>query len=263
MLALLGVLAGRAFSRLRKPYWALGYCMPLLLICLIGSTRRNSVLEFIPPMSWLVAGRIEFALSALITTMVFTTPLSRLPGTRQRVLVSIFMMVVVLATSVWPFLAPAFNRGYLVSLKTNIDEDGICRQSNDYTCGPAAAVTALRKLGLPAEEGKIALAAHTSTAIGTEPDLLCTALQTLYRTNAIACEYRHFKSISELKRDGITLAVIKFGFMVDHYVAVLNVSDDKIIVGDPLLGRTTYSHEEFKRSWRFLGVVLTQTAVKE
>jgi hypothetical protein len=52
-----------------------------------------------------------------------------------------------------PFLAPAFNRGYLAGLKTRIDADGVCRQSSEYTCGPAAAVTALRKLGLPAEEG--------------------------------------------------------------------------------------------------------------
>jgi hypothetical protein len=206
---------------------------------------------------------MEFVLSALITTMIFTTLLSRLPGKRQKVLVSIFMVVVVLATSVWPFLAPAFNRAYLAALKTHVDEDGICLQSNEYTCGPAAAVTALRKLGLPAEEGQIALAAHTSTAIGTEPDLLCTALRRLYRTNGLTCEYQHFKSISEMKHRGIILAVVKFGFMVDHYVAVLDIADDKIVAGDPLSGKVTCSHEEFKSKWRFSGVALTQTTMKE
>jgi hypothetical protein len=32
----------------------------------------------------------------------------------------------------------------LAALTTRLDADGVCRQSNHYTCGPAAAVTALR-----------------------------------------------------------------------------------------------------------------------
>jgi ABC-type bacteriocin/lantibiotic exporter with double-glycine peptidase domain len=158
---------------------------------------------------------------------------------------------------VWPFLAPAFNRNHLAALKTYIDADGVCHQSSDYTCGPAAAVTALRQMGLPAAESQIALSAHTSAAIGTPPDLLCAALHRLYRTNALVCEYRHFNSLSELKlAGGLTLAVVKFGFMVDHYVAVMAIDNDSVTVGDPLSGKATCSHEEFKRQWRFCGIVL-------
>jgi hypothetical protein len=256
ILAAIGSLMGYAFSRLSKPYWVLGYFIPLLLICLIGSTRRNSALEFVPPLSWLVAGRTEFALSALITTMVLTNPLSRLSSQRDKGFVILFMIVAVSVTSVWPFLAPAFNQNYLASLKTHIDGDGICRQSNDYNCGPAAAVTALRRLGFAAEEGQIALAAHTSPAINTPPDLLCNALQTLFQTNGLVCEYRHFKSVADLRQSGITLAVTKFGLLVGHYVAVLDLGNDQIVVGDPLLGKLTYSQDEFKDKWRFSGVVL-------
>ena len=50
-------------------------------------------------------------------------------------------------------------------------------QSNGYNCGPAAAVTALRRLGLPAEEGELAILAHTSSAAGTSCDTLCTAIE--------------------------------------------------------------------------------------
>jgi hypothetical protein len=56
-----------------------------------------------------------------------------------------------------------------------VDGDGVCRQSSHYTCGPASAVTVLRKLGLPAEEGEIAILSHTSALTGTEPDVLAKA----------------------------------------------------------------------------------------
>ena len=69
-------------------------------------------------------------------------------------------------------------------------------------------------------------------------------------------EYRSFNTISELKQAGLTLAVIKFGFMVDHYVTVLEVTDSEVIVGDPLDGLDRMSYEEFQQKWRFVGVVL-------
>lgn len=44
--------------------------------------------------------------------------------------------------------------------------------------------------------------------------------------------------------------------MVDHFIAILEVSDDRITVGDPLHGIKTYSHADFAKSWRFAGIVL-------
>lgn len=266
-LAAAGLGIGHWCSRLPKLYWLLGYVIPLLLIALIGLTRRNSVWEFVPPMSLLVTGRTEFALAGFITALVLTTPLSRLSHARSRIWVMAFMGLVVFFSSVWPFLAPAFNRKQLQSLNTVLDRDGICRQSNEYSCGPAAAVTALRRLGFDAEEGEIAILAHTSTAIGTPPDLLCAALKKRYEGEGLNCEYRHFKCISELAADGVlphgvpvhgplTLALIKFSFLVDHYVVILEVTGEHIIVGDPFHGKVKYSHDQFRRKWRNSGVIL-------
>src|ERR1051325_7729895 len=172
LLALVGVGLGRWFSRLRRPYWIIGYVIPLLLIVFYGLASRKPALSLWPPFSWLVMGRNKFASIGLVSTMVLTTPLSRIQGARARLLISCLMALIVMQMSVWPFLAPAFNRAYLAGLKTRIDENGICRQSNDYNCGPAAAVTALRKLGFAAEEGEIAILAHTSTAIGNPPHIV-------------------------------------------------------------------------------------------
>src|SRR5688572_17139654 len=258
MLAAIGFVLGRWFSGLKNRWWLAGFLIPFALLVMIGSTRRYSGFEFVPPMAWLVQGRMEFALAGFITTMVLTTPLMRLPKASTRRLVFVFMAFVVGTTSVWPFLAPAFNRGMLEKMQTRFDEHGVCRQNTEYTCGPAAAVSALRRLGFPAEEGELAILAHTSAAIGTPPDLLCAALQKRYAGEGLDCEYRHFRSVSELDRYRVVLAVTKFALFVDHYVTIIDFTDKEIIVADPFYGKRTYPLAEFKRQWRFCGIVLTR-----
>lgn len=49
---------------------------------------------------------------------------------------------------------------------------------------------------------------------------------------------------------------MKFAFLVDHYVAVLEVDDHTVTVGDPLNGKQVLSHAEFVGKWRFVGVTL-------
>jgi hypothetical protein len=256
LLAVLGAWLGRFCSRLPKPWWLLGYFIPLLIIVLAGLPRIKRSLEFTPPISWLVSGRTLFAVAGMVTTMVLVTPLSRLQRKRDRQMVAGFVILFVGYASVWPFFAPVLNRRYQESIVTQMDRDGICQQSTDYNCGPAAAVTALRRLGFPAEEGEIAILAHTSTAIGTPPDVLCRALQKHYGPSGLKCEYRQFKSVAELKNGGITMVVINFSLFLDHYLTVLKVTDDLVIVGDPSRGLRAYTLDDFSKKWRFIGVVL-------
>ena len=70
------------------------------------------------------------------------------------------------------------------------------------------------------------------------------------------CAYRHFHSVEELKDAGLVLAVIKFALFVDHYVAVLEVTENEMTVGDPFYGKRTYSRQEFSTAWRHCGIVL-------
>ena len=123
-------------------------------------------------------------------------------------------------------------------------------------CGPAAAVTALHKLGFVADEGEIAILAHTTSTIGTPPDILAAVLQERYGDAGLVCEYRAFKNLAELKSAGLTLAVIRYNLLLDHYVTVLEVSERAVTVGDPLNGLTKLSPAEFSEKWRFEGVVL-------
>ena len=256
MVAAAGVVLGYLFSRLPKPYWTFGYFIPLALVLIYAAAVHSPALFFTPPISWMMMGRKKFAVLGFVATMVLTTPLSRVPKKRDRIVISILMAVIVFAASGWPFIVPAFERNELARLQTHINADGVCIQTTDFTCGPASAVTALRKLGLSGEEGKIGILSETSSVIGTPPDMLAEALQNEYGKDGLIAEYRPFKDISELKQAGLTLAVTKYAFLVDHYVTVLEVTDSEVVVGDPLGGLGRMSYADFRKEWRFVGVVL-------
>jgi hypothetical protein len=262
-IALSGILLGRVFSRLRKPYWAVGYFIAAALIALLLLARAHDAMRFWPPFSWFAASRAKFTVLSLAVTMGLMTPLSRLPRRSEKVLVCIAAVVVVTWFSILPFLVPALLRNSLSNLTTMLDSDGICLQATTYTCGPAAAVTALGKLGLPASEGEIAILSHASPVAGTLPICLCSALEDLYEADGLRCQYRHFDSIAEVGEAGIALVVVKDAFLLDHCVAVLEVSDHLISIGDPLAGKRLISHKQFEKIWRFSGIVLKRETAKK
>ena len=256
LVALMGVLLGTLFSRFRKSYWTLGYFVPFILITIIVLTRFNNTLPFVPPFSWVTAGRTRFIFFAFAVTMGLTTPISRLPRTFEKLTIGFLMVLVVVWFSVLPFLVPALIKDDLSNLKTTVNSNGICYQSTDYTCGPAAAVTALRSLGLTADEGELAVLSYSSPIAGTLPTCLSSALQKRYGTEGLKCRYRYFDSITELRNAGITLAEVRVGFMSSHCVTVLGVSDHIITIADPVVGRRLMSLSEFEKVWRFSGIVL-------
>jgi len=252
-LAVLGAAAGWRCSRWRRPWWLVGYVVPLALVATISAARWFPWLELYWPVRAIMAGRTEFALLALVCTMLLTTPLSRLRHRRDRIVIACFMVVCVISQSVMAFLMPAFNYRQLRDVKTLIDTDGVCIQSNGYTCGPAAAVTALHSKGVRAEEGELAILAHTTRFTGTQPDVLCQVMQQRY---GVACRQVYFRDISELKPCVPVVAIVKFAFLIDHFVTVLEVTETTVVVGDPLKGRVEMTREEFDDRWRRCGIVL-------
>ncbi len=256
MVALSGIFLGRIFSSFRKSWWLAGYFFPFLLIATLVLIRFCDVLAFVGPFYWVAAGRGRFVILALAVTMGLTTPLSRLPRRCEKVLVCFLIVMVVFWFSVLPFLAPALIKNDLASIKTTLSSEGICFQSRDYTCGPAAAVTALKELGLQAHEGELAILSRTSPFIGTAAGCLSAALENRYGPDGLKSRYRRFDSVAQLRDAPITLAIIRDFFLSDHCVAVLEVSDHKVTIADPVVGRVSMSHEQFAKIWRFSGIVL-------
>jgi predicted double-glycine peptidase len=259
IVALLGILVGAALSRIKKPYYWLGFSGSFLLVFILVTTRFAGKVSFIAPFSWLVIGRIRFVVTAVAITLGLTTSIPHLRYKTERVTVCILMAIIVVWFCILPFLAPALVQKDLSALKNRIDAEGICYQSKDYTCGPAAAVSALNQLGLPAEEGRIAVLAHSNPISGTLPSCLCDALRKLYEDKGLKSNYQYFDSLNELQKYQVTLAVVKDTFLSDHCVAVLEITDDTVTIADPVDGKKTVTRDEFERVWRCYGIVLERT----
>ena len=262
LVALLGICLGRLFSRLQKSYWLLGCSLPFMLIVMLVLTRYNNSLHFVPPFSWVAAGRARFVVLSLAVSMGLTVPLSRLPHRCEKFIVCLLIAGFVVWSSILPLLGPALVKDRLSNLSTRFDDKGICRQTTDYTCGPAAAVTALGKLGLAAEEGELAVLSYSSPMTGTLPACLSAAIKNRYGADGLKCRYRRFDSVDQLKGAGVILAMVKEAFLKDHCLAILDVSDDAITVADPVTGTRLMLHGQFEKIWRFSGIVLKRDSVQ-
>ena len=168
----------------------------------------------------------------------------------------VLLLVIFLHTIILPFLVPFFLIGKFEALTTVVDNAGVCIQTTRYTCGPAAAVTALRQLNIQADEGQIAILAYSTPFWGTNGDLLAHAIQKRYESEGILCQYRRFDSVSQLKGNCPAIAVVKFAPLIDHYVTILEVTDNSVHIGDPLEGRQIFTSARFEEKWRFIGILV-------
>ncbi len=258
LLALGGMWLGKKASRLPSPLWAYALALPICLLSLLIVAACTSLLDFAQPLFFITAGRTKYVILSFAITFGLTTPLSRLPYKVERGAVWVLMLLFVTGFSVLPFLMPALIRGNLEGIETRVDANGICYQSTSYTCGPAAAVTALRKLGFPAQEGEIAVLARTNPLTGTLLWTLYSALKQRYADQGLQCRFRTFDSIAQLKNAGITLVSIREATLLDHCVAVLGVSDTLVTIADPVTGIEVLSHGQFERKWRSCGIVVSK-----
>jgi predicted double-glycine peptidase len=147
------------------------------------------------------------------------------------------------------FLGPALCRPALAKLTTNLDRNGICHQTTGYTCGPAAAVTALRRIGFSAEEGDLALRAHCSLFTGTDPSDLAAAIDGRFGPSGARAQSRPMETLAQLAQAGLALTVIKLDGNLDHWVVVLEMDEHKVHFADPMQGLRVQSRAEFERVW--------------
>lgn len=122
--------------------------------------------------------------------------------------------------------------------------DGVCIQTSDASCGACTTATVLRALG---EEGtterEIAVAAATART-GTLNWLLAREV----RARGYEARFTAPTNPWEAKPPAI-LGVTADG--VGHFVVLLSVEGDRVVVGEPLSGREEMSWPEFGRRYRF------------
>ena len=257
LLAVSGVLIGMRFWRVKSRVWIVAYAVPLAIVAMIGISRWVLRAELVPPFKWIMSGRTEFVVTAIVITMLLTTPLSRLPQKRNRRAVVVLMILATVYFSVLPILFPVFEYSHMVDLVTILDSDDVCIQSTHYNCGPAAAVTVLRRISVPAKEGELALSSYTTRITGTPMDILRNAIRKNY---GVPCRIVYCRDVSDLQDKTPFIAIIKYGFMIDHYVAVMSISETEVTLGDPLEGVRTCTPEEFEKEWRGCAIVIERPA---
>lgn len=256
--AILAALAGDWLGRRQSRWWTAGFFLPLGLILLVGLTRWCYSLAFVEPLHTLLAGRRSFLHVAVGVAMLMATLRRKSPRLTTRQLLTALATMVVAWFGVMPYLYPALVRGQLASLPHRTLPGGVVKQQTSYTCGPAAAATALRLLGLPATEAELAVAAYTNPASGTNVDDLYTAILERYGDHGVAVAYQDFDTLDQLAEAGVVIVTIKHSFMVDHYVVVTAIDAGHVTYADPIRGWRRVTREEFDQLWRGFGLVVTR-----
>jgi len=249
---------GIFLSRCKGSWWILGAFVSILLTGIITLSHflNEQILVFL-----LGTGRFYLLSAAVTLGMCSCTP--RLKNKSERILTGVLMWVFLLIFSFAPIVSPLFARQELARIETRIDSSGICRQSLDYTCGPAAAVTAIRKFGLEANESEIAILAKSNPITGTLPLNLFNALKKRYSDDGLRCSFRMLDSVKQFQNSGVILTVVRDSFLRDHCVVVMEVCRDKVLLADPSFGRVLMTPSQFEKVWRHKSIIITRDSDPE
>ncbi|MHC4988971.1 MAG: cysteine peptidase family C39 domain-containing protein [Planctomycetota bacterium] len=238
LIAIVGILLGRWASVRSTSARIFAMSASFAVVGLILVARQGSLWQAFPFLCPIAASRLRFVLLAFAVTLGLTAPLSQLRSLTSRFVTCLIMGFFIAILVSLPFLGPALIQSDLAASRTRMDIDGVCRQSQPFTCGPAAAVTALNRFGVEASEGELAMQSHTSPIIGTSPwDL-------------------HMNSIDQLPADAILLAVVRDAPASDHCVAVLGVHENTVTIADPMAGLVNMPRDSFTHLWRNCGILL-------
>lgn len=137
---------------------------------------------------------------------------------------------------------------------------GICLQSTEYTCTPAACATLLSLHGVPATEKGMARLCLTGSASGTMPLKAARGLRlaTDPARFRVRVEQPFAAGLDATPRPFV--ASILLDFMLPHSVVVLDASSTEVRVADPGQGAMRLSREVFLAKWRGDAIFLEEAA---
>lgn len=235
--------------------WLGAYLPAVLIVILIAVARRFPIIELSPVLRPFMWGRTELIVQAAAIPLIFCALIPKLSQRRVRLFIWGFLGVVLVHFCLAPIIAPLLVRGSVSRLPGFVDADGLCRQSTNFTCGPAAAVTVLRALKQQADEANLAIRFYANPVTGTEPDRMVQVLRRYYAVAGHSWEYAAVDALEDKHLPCV--AIVKLTRFVDHYVAVLARRPGEVYVGDPLEGGSWWSEQAFDARWRGALVYLT------
>lgn len=126
-------------------------------------------------------------------------------------------------------------------------------QSTGWTCSPAALAWALQAKGLPVSEKRVAGLTATTPFHGTPAR---GELRAAHRLGVPAYIRRglEWEELASLPLPAVI--TWRLSGVVMHSVALLSLSPEGVTLGDPMLGRSEYTREEFAARWMHDALVL-------
>lgn len=189
---------------------------------------------------------LEGTIAAPLSLLLLGVAWRRCESRRQRVFVSVGVLA----------CAAFFIHGSLWMLQTTRPEDystfnraGVVRQSQRFSCVPAACATALNRLGILTTEAE--MAELTQTRWGTGATLvraLAGVNERLANTNySAAIEHADW---DRLARDGSpAIVLMRYESPRYHMSTILTIKPNVVLVADPAQGMMWLSRSQFEEAY--------------
>ena len=257
---LLTLLVSIRLQKLPRKAWPAIYIVGLLLVIIINLFRYVPSLINSALFQFFTSHSKDLILLGVSAILVIIPTLPQLSRRTTKYLLVVFLLVVVLRSSILPSACFLVNRNELINLKNKFDKDNVCRQSTDYTCGPAAVVTVLKALGIDDTEAQVAIQTRCNSYSGTRFQDLVAYINRKYNHKGISAEYKYTKNLAQLmKMKGYYIVDVKANLFMNHYIAILGFENEDPIVADPYYGKFRASKDTFSKSWHKKVIVVRKT----
>ncbi|MBC7118048.1 MAG: C39 family peptidase, partial [Methanobacteriaceae archaeon] len=131
-----------------------------------------------------------------------------------------------------------------------MDAEGVVLQTRNYTCGPAALATLLRKLGINTTENELAALAGTTEEGTTMQGLLEAAKAKGVNMTGMKL------NITELHENMIAYTMSDG---VGHYTLIREVNNETVKLADPTMGNIEMSLEGFQEIYTGYTLIINNT----
>ena len=203
--------------------------------------------RFVPWRDWCFFERVPLVFSIFVILGICLRSLQD----RRLLRVALATIAVLFAAhSVLDIGSPLIFRSALAALDSDAAGRGPVSQTTGWSCSAAAGATFLRLHAIPASERQVAELAGTSPLTGTDDLGLCRAIEILGEPRGLRPRLRAGlgqADLPTLRRP--CLFGYRLSFTVWHTAVLVSSQGDRLEVEDPLLGRDTWTREDFLRKW--------------
>ncbi|MGH7131292.1 MAG: cysteine peptidase family C39 domain-containing protein [Phycisphaerales bacterium] len=253
MLAVGAFLLAPVIARARKPVWKT-VCGVAFAAMLLWPLMRVFPVQ---PIAWLGASTIAcieltgLAVPAVLFFAVVARHVPRKADGRALLWLTAVAGVYFVKAGWWMVAPGVGDLG-----RTRVDGDGVCLQSTNYTCVAASMVTLLRARGIAAEESEMARLAYTQVGGGATDSRTLWALEHKLAGTGLVPRYQRLDRMGIVAAAKPCLVQLDWGFFVSHMVPVLEATEDRVVIGDPLEGRREMTMADFLSQWKGTAVTI-------